>query len=112
MPLHPIADKAEVSIEFPDKAYIGSFGRSSQFDAYAEADSVAIKLVRPGDERREAAMHLHYGLLAEILTELARSLVARDALDEPHRAELSAAAKALSAALEPRGHIEPSASPR
>jgi hypothetical protein len=102
MPLHPIADKAEVSVEFPDKAYIGSFGRNSQFDAYADADSVAIKLVRPGEERREAAMHVHYGLLAEILAELARSLAARDSLDEPHRAELSTAAKALCAALEPR----------
>ena len=102
MPLHPIADKAEVSVEFPDKAYIGSFGRNSQFDAYAEPDSVAIKLVRPGEERREAAMHLHYGLLAEILAELARSLAARDPLDEPHRAELNAAAKALCTALEPR----------
>jgi len=102
MSLHPIADKAEVSVDFPDKAYVGSFGRHSQFDADADADSVAIKLVRPGEDRREAVMHLHYGLLAEILTELARSLASRDALDEPHRAELSEAAKQLSAALEPR----------
>jgi hypothetical protein len=100
--LHPITDKAEVSVEFPDKAYIGSFGRNSQFDAYADADSVAIKLVRPGDERREAVMHLHYGLLAEILSELARSLMTRNPINEPHRAELSAAAKQLCAALEPR----------
>ena len=102
MPLHPIADKAEVSVEFPDKAYIGSFGRHSQFDAYAETDAVAIKLVRPGDDRREAVMHLHYGLLAEILAELATSLAARAPLDEPHRAELSDAARKLAAALEPR----------
>ena len=103
MPLHPIADKAEVSVEFPDKAYIGSFGRNSQFDAYADADSVAIKLVRPGDDRREAVMHLHYGLLAEILAELARSLALRHTLDEPHRAELYAAAKELCAALKAPG---------
>jgi hypothetical protein len=102
MPLHPIADKAEVSVEFPDKAYIGSFGRNSQFDAYTDADSVAIKLVRPGDERREAVMHLHYGLLAEILAELARSLAKREPLDEQHRTELSEAARQLCAALEPR----------
>ena len=70
MSLHPIADKAEVSVDFPDKAYMGSFGRHSQFDAYADTDSVAIKLVRPGEDRREAVMHLHYGLLAEILAEL------------------------------------------
>ena len=48
MPLHPIADKAEVSVEFANKAYIGAFGRNSQFDAYADADSAAIKLMRPG----------------------------------------------------------------
>ena len=102
MPLHPIADKAEVSVEFPDKAYIGAFGRNSQFDAYADADSVAIKLVRPGEERREAVMHLHYGLPAEILAELARSLAGRDPLDEAHRSELFAAATELCAALQPR----------
>jgi hypothetical protein len=36
MSLHPISDKAEVFVDFPDKAYIGSFGRHSQFDAYAD----------------------------------------------------------------------------
>ena len=65
MSLHPISDKAEVSVDFPDKAYIGSFGRHSQYDAYADADSVAVRLVRPGEDRREAVVHLHYGLLAE-----------------------------------------------
>jgi hypothetical protein len=102
MSLHPIADKAEVSVDFPDKAYIGSFGRHSQFDAYADADSVAVRLVRPGEDRREAVMHLHYGLLAEILVELAKSLASRDQLDEHHRTELSEAAKQLCESLEPR----------
>jgi len=102
MSLHPIADKAEVSVDFPDKAYLGNFGRHSQFDAYADADSVAIRLVRPGEDRREAVVHLHYGLLADILAELARSLLARDPLDDQHRSELSGAAKQLAAALEPR----------
>ena len=51
MSLHPIADKAEVSVDFPDKAYMGSFGRYSQFDAYADVDSVAIRLVRIGVRR-------------------------------------------------------------
>ena len=102
MALHPIADKAEVSVDFPDKAYIGSFGRNSQFDAYADADSVAVKLVRPGEDRREAVIHPHYGLLPEILSVLARSLAARSQLDERHRAELSEGAKLLAASLEPR----------
>jgi hypothetical protein len=71
--LHPISDKAEVSVDFPDKAYIGSFGR-----------------------------HSNSMLLADILLELAKSLASRDQLDEQHRSELSEAAKQLSASLEPR----------
>jgi len=102
MSLHPIADKAEVSVDFLDKAYIGNFGRHSQFDAYVDTDNVAIKLVRPGEDRREAVVHLHYGLLADILVELARSLAAREPLDELHRRELSEAAKLLATSLEPR----------
>jgi hypothetical protein len=101
MSLHTIADKAEISVDFPDKAYMGSFGRHSLFVAYADVDSVAIRLVRPGEDRREAMVRLHYGLLAEILAELARSLAARDPLDEPHRKELGQAAKQLAAALQP-----------
>lgn len=106
-PLHPIADKAEVSVDFPDKAYIGSFSRHSQFDAFADPESAAIRLVRPGEDRREAVIHLHYGLLADILAELARSLSARAPLDAPHRQEFGEAAKALAAALEPRGGDPP-----
>jgi hypothetical protein len=89
-------------VDFPDKAYLGNFGRHSQFDAYADADSVAIRLVRPGEDRREAVVHLHYGLLADILAELARSLLARDPLDDQHRNELSEAVKQLAGSLEPR----------
>ena len=105
MSLHPISDKAEVSVDFPDKAYIGSFGRHSQFDAYADDDSVAVRLVRPWEDRREAVMHLHYGLLADILVELAKSLASRDQLDERHRSELNEAAKQLCASLAPRSNI-------
>jgi hypothetical protein len=98
MSLHPIADKAEVSVDFPDKAYMGVFGRHSQFDAYANEGDATIKLVRPGEDRREAVLHLHYGVLAE----LARSLAARPPLDEVHRSELSEVTKQLLASLEPR----------
>ena len=58
--------------------------------------------MRPGEDRREAMMHLHYGLLADILVELARSLASRPELDEQHRAELNEAAKQLCKSLEPR----------
>jgi hypothetical protein len=66
------------------------------------AGEYIIRLVRPGEDRREAVVHLHYGLLAEILAELANSLTARDPLDEQHRMELSEAAKQLTTALQPR----------
>jgi hypothetical protein len=102
MSLHPIVDKAEVSVDFPDKAYVGSFSRHSQFDAHADADNAVIRLVRPGEDRREAVFHLHYGLLADIFGELARSLAAREPLDDQHRAELCEAAKQLAASLEPQ----------
>jgi len=102
MSLHLISDKAEVSVDFPDKAYIGSFGRHSQFDAYADDDSVAIRLVRTGEDRREAVMHLHYGLLADLLVELPKSLASRPELDDHHRTELNEAAKQLCRSLEPR----------
>ena len=47
-------------------------------------------------------MHLHYGLLADILVELAKSLASRPQLDEQHRSELNEAAKQLCRSLEPR----------
>jgi hypothetical protein len=107
MPLHPIADKAEVAVDFPDKAYLGSFGHRSQFDAYAEAEGVAIKLVRPDEDRREVTVHLHHALLAGILDALAASLAARPPLDEPHRLPLCEAAQRLAAALASRPAAAP-----
>lgn len=59
MTMRPVADKAEISIDFPDKAYMGSFGRESRFDAVAEADGVALRLARGGEQKREV------GALAE-----------------------------------------------
>src|SRR6516164_7290783 len=102
MSLHPISDKAEVSVDFPDKAYIGSFTRHSQFDAYADDDGVGIRLVRLGEDRREVVMHVHYELLADILVELAKSLASRPELDDQHRTELNEAAKQLWKSLELR----------
>jgi hypothetical protein len=79
-PLHPISDKAEISVDFQDKVYLGRFSRHSQFSSYADAESVTIRFVRPDEDRREAVSHLHYGL-AEIRAELARSLSARAPLE-------------------------------
>jgi hypothetical protein len=63
----PITDKAEVSIDFPDKFYMGSFGRGSRYDVTADKDGVHIHLERVEGETRRVGIHIHYHLLAEIL---------------------------------------------
>ena len=59
---HPVPDKAEVAIDFPDKVYMGSFSRTSVFEARAENDGLLIKLVRRGEDSREVEVHLHHHL--------------------------------------------------
>ena len=100
MPMHPIADKGEVAIDFPDKFYSGGFGRDSSFEARAEDDGVLIRLVRSGVEKRAVSIHLHHFLLAGILADLAGSIANRDPIDVVHRAPLLEAARALVSALE------------
>ena len=107
MSLHPIIDKGEVGIDFPDKYYSGGFGRDCSFEARAEADDVLIRLVREGADKRAVAIHLHYYLLAGIIEELARSLAEREPIDTAHRQPLLAAARSFAAALE-RDPIAPS----
>ncbi|HEV2334576.1 MAG TPA: hypothetical protein VGS13_03690 [Stellaceae bacterium] len=98
--MHPIADKAEITIDFPDKLYMGGFGRDSEFEARAEDDGLLIRLVRPGEDKRVAEIHLHHFLFAGILDELARSLAQRGPIDVVHREPLIAAARSFLAALE------------
>src|SRR5271166_3322021 len=103
MIMKPIPDKAEVALEYPDKLYIGTFERSSDFDAHLDEAGVALTLYHGGDEnvRKSVHMHVHYALFAEILSDLAKS-AARGFVDESHRDALAQAAKALAAALDPR----------
>ena len=70
----PIPDKAEVALEYPDKLYIGTFERSARFDAHLDKNGISLALHRGNDveTRRAIRMHLHYGLFAEILQELAK----------------------------------------
>jgi hypothetical protein len=100
MSLHPIIDKAEVGIDFPDKYYSGGFGRDCSFEARAEDEGVLIRLVRAGSDKRVVAIHLHHFLLAGILEELARSLNEREPIDAVHREPLLVAARSFAAALE------------
>ena len=98
--MHPISDKAEVAIDFPDKAYMGGFGRECSFAAQADEDGMMIRLVRTSGEKREAEIHLHHYLFAGILDDLAESLGKQEPIDEAHRQPLLAAARHLAAALE------------
>jgi hypothetical protein len=50
--MHPIIDKAEVAIDFPDKFYSGGFGRDCKFEARADAEEMLIRLVRSEGEKR------------------------------------------------------------
>jgi hypothetical protein len=97
----PLPDKAEVALEYPDKLYIGTFDRTSRFDAHLDATGLSLNLERVGsfDTRKTVHLHLNYGLLAEILNEVAKSVGKLPAEDLEHRAALTNAAGALHEAL-------------
>lgn len=100
MTRHPIVDRAEIAIDFPDKSYLGSFTRHSAFEATADTEGVRLRLIRSGTERRQADLHLHYYLFADMLDELARAIAAGHPVDESHRGPLLEAARNLAKALE------------
>jgi hypothetical protein len=96
--MKPIIDRAEVSIDYPDKAFMGAFGRRAGFEVSADTDGVTIKLASREGEKREVQMHLHYYLLADILDAMAEAMQGRLAGD-PHLPALCQAAGALRDAL-------------
>ena len=98
----PIPDKAEVALEYPDKFYVGTFDRTSRFDAHLDTTGLSLTLERPGEEavRKSIHMHLNYDLFAQILQDLAGTVAAMDADDMTHRAVLKKAAQALVRALD------------
>jgi hypothetical protein len=93
----PIPDKAEVALEYPDKLYIGTFQNSSRFDAHLDETGVSLTLDRTGDAdtRKSVRMHFHYGLFADILRDLARTVALMPPEDAVHRDALRTAAGAL-----------------
>ncbi|MDI1343823.1 MAG: hypothetical protein PSV22_06960 [Pseudolabrys sp.] len=96
-----ITDKAEVALEYPDKLYVGTFERSSRFEAHFDPTGVALVLEHPGaeDVRKSIHLHIHFGLFTDILKELA-STVARIPKDDiMHRDHLAQAVAELHAAL-------------
>ena len=98
----PVPDKAEVAVEYPDKLYIGSFEQSARFDAHLDETGISLSLHRTGadDVRKSVRMHFHYGLFADILRDLAKTVSALPSSDLAHRATLRDAAQALCSALQ------------
>jgi hypothetical protein len=98
--MRPITDRAEVAIDFPEKAYMSSFGHSATFDAHAAADRVEIKLANHGGPKRTVDIHLHWFLFADVIDEIAASLEGRATLiDEVHRGALADAVRRLAVAV-------------
>jgi hypothetical protein len=97
----PIPDKAEVALEYPDKFYVGTFERSSRFEAHLDQAGFALVLERPGsgDAHKSIHMHINFGLFADILTELAATVERVPKDDVLHREQLTNAVAALHAAL-------------
>jgi hypothetical protein len=94
-----ITDKVEVSLDFPDKAYVGSFGRESSYDVKVEPEDVLLRIVRGGEQKRQVALHLHYYLLADILTEIGEGLAEHRFLDHEHLAALLRSVNVLTSGL-------------
>jgi hypothetical protein len=97
----PIPDKAEVALEYSDKLYVGTFERSSRFEAHLDPTGIALVLERPGpdDVHKSIHMHIHFGLFADILRELAATVGRVPKDDLMHRDQVAQALAELHAAL-------------
>jgi hypothetical protein len=97
----PVPDKAEVALEYPDKLYVGTFERSSRFEAHIDRTGFALILGRVGDEdvRKSIHMHINFGLFASILSELASTVGSIPKDDVLHRDQLAQAVAKLHRAL-------------
>jgi hypothetical protein len=99
---HPITDKAQVSIDFPDKFYVGSFGRESSLDVTADDQGIHIKLERNDAQTRRVGFHLHYYLFADLITSIGEALSGSREMNEPQRAALEDSVRKLAKAAKPR----------
>jgi hypothetical protein len=97
----PVPDKAEIALEYPDKLYVGTFERSSRFEAHLDPTGFALILERVGGEdvRKSIHMHINFGLFASILSELASTVgnISKD--DILHHDQLAQAVAELHRAL-------------
>ena len=97
----PIPDKAEIALEYPDKLYVGTFESSSRFEAHLDPTGIALILEKPGadDVHKSIHMHIHFGLFADILRDLASTVARIPKQDVVHRERLAQAVAQLHAAL-------------
>ena len=97
----PVTGKAEVALEYPDKLYIGTFERSSRFEAHLDPTGIALTLERPGADEVHKSVHMHinFGLFADILRELASTVGRIPKDDVMHRDLLAEAVAELHTAL-------------
>ena len=99
--MKPISDKAEIALEYPDKLYVGTFERSSRFEAHLDPTGIALILDRPGPEdvRKSIHLHINFGLFADILRELASTVGRIPKDDVLHHDQLTQAVTELHKAL-------------
>jgi hypothetical protein len=95
----PIIDKAEVSIDLPNRFYHGSFGRSSNYDVKVDEVGVHIALDHRGEEPRHVAFHLHHYLFTGILEAIANEITEKNELPDMDSDRLREAATKLAQAL-------------
>jgi hypothetical protein len=98
----PISDRAEIALEYPEKLYIGTFERTSRFEAHVDPTGISLTLEHPGaDEvRKSIHMHLNFGLFADILSDLASTVGRIPKDDILHREQLAQAVTELQRALD------------
>jgi len=101
----PISDRAEVALEYPEKLYVGTFERSSRFEAHVDPAGISLTLEHPGadDVRKSIHMHLNFGLFADILRDLASTVGRIPKDDILHHDQLAQAVTELQKALSPTG---------
>jgi len=97
----PISDRAEIALEYPDKLYLGTFERSSRFEAHVDPTGISLTLEHPGTEdvRKSVHMHLNFGLFADILRDLASTVGHIPKDDVLHHDQLAQAVAELHTAL-------------
>lgn len=97
--LKPISDRAEVAVDFPEKTFLGSFGRSSAYDVKVDTEGAMLRLTRRSGEKRTFDIHVHWHLLADVLGGLAEALEQAPPLSEVQREPLVEATQRLASAL-------------